>query len=144
MRNILSLGLSVYALLSACSCGAPGGADATTPDAALLDTNLGPDAYECVVHPDTAPQLTWCDGGGERYCQSWAESRGPGLNVIGACSMFPQPHCERADGCTQRMVDGGYVSDCACGDGPPCDPGFVCARPFGSSEPWSCVCATGG
>lgn len=112
------------------------------------------DSGSCMT--DAPPRLidTCCLGHTQDVCQTWAEGRAPGMDAASTCSQWDG--CVRADTCTVERHDAGefdagrllcppntLVVTCRCGDGPPCEPGFVCARPLGDSGPRQCICGCG-
>ena len=160
--------LALASLLVSCSNaeaheldGGTSGSDARPLDAAAILDGLGIDgldvgacapAYSGVA----GPPGQCCDGRRLRACQDWARARAPGLDVVAACYLFGDP-CVAADRCVET-ADGGappfvgascmggtglVVTTCTCGDGPACDPGYVCARPMGDTRPRSCICGRG-
>lgn len=89
---------------------------------------------------DRPPGVGLCVGVDRTTCQSWAESRLPGYDVVSTCLMAAT-ECIRADACDRTAgVDGGV---CRCGLGPPCEPGYVCGRSVGDPGPRTCLCGIG-
>lgn len=81
-------------------------------------------------------------------CQQWAERIMPGWDVVAICYL-DSLDCIRGEGAgalepvDAAGVDAGssYRNIGACGDGPACGPGFMCARPLGDpTAPRACVC----
>jgi hypothetical protein len=139
------------------------GLDATseTPDTGdLVDTGVDArsiDTGSGMCTPDRTQYYPVCDPTSDRDCQAWAEGSLPGWDVTSVCSYHSNPipggpaaECYRGDAC--HSVDAGSLFDagggpspveCTCGDGPPCEPGYHCARPIGDPTlPRTCVCAT--
>jgi hypothetical protein len=107
-----------------------------SPDAsyegAACELDAGP-----VVH-------TACDGTGWRECAGRAESLLPGWEAVSACDATLG--CVNGTTCGVDVegggIDGGGAArSYCCGEGPACAAGDACARPFGGSEPFRCVCA---
>lgn len=127
------------ASIAGCACGSVSAVDAS------VDAFCAPDP------PATAAEC--CRPGAEQACQMWAERLAPGMDAASTCPQFVDLDgvCMRADAChsTPLAPDGGspgcYTGTftCTCGGGPPCDPGYVCARPLGDMAPRRCMCASG-
>jgi len=70
------------------------------------------------------------------------------MDAVSLCPMLVGNACVRADSCVVMAGDpiaaqpGCYAGSfsCTCGEGPPCEPGYVCARPSGDLAPRRCVC----
>lgn len=157
----------VIALLTGCSCAAEPPSDAgldsgldaadawTAPDDAWALDAYCPDTNTCVAFDSPPGLMGTCAGSDSLACQAWAETRAPGLDAVSTCGILLG--CARADSCTTTYFDtggedagthlgcphGNCLTECRCGDGPACDPGYVCARVLGDTRPRTCVCGCG-
>lgn len=145
MRHLLrALFGGALVVLHGCSCAAGSPTDGGAADAGrdAFRNEAGNDAFvECPLDAsDDPPTVGICVGVDHTTCQSWAEVRLPGYDVSATCLM-PATPCIRADDC--QRVDGTDGGVCHCGDGPACEPGYVCARSPGDPGPRACLCGTG-